>query len=130
MRLCSSVFAFVLALAVAAPADAQQIPSAHGLQLLPWASKIEEGRYKSPRSFEKTLKFFRDRYKRSSKVKIHPIVNLPGVKYIHFQSLNRKTRWSGFNLYEIDGKGVRLYVIKRWVPPPTPAEAPAKKSED
>lgn len=104
--------AFACASLFSAPLHAQRAPKVHGLSLMSWAKKVGDDRYESPRSFSKTYDVFYDRYKRSKRVKVHKVVNLPNVKFGHFESLNPKTTWSGFNVYEYKGK-VRIYVIAR-----------------
>jgi len=93
-------------------AGAQQAAKVHGVSLFTWAKRVGEDRYESPRSWDKTYDVFYDRYKRSKKVKIHDTVNLPSVRFAHFESLDPKTPWMGINVYEYRGK-VRVYVIKR-----------------
>jgi len=77
----------------------------------------EEGRWESPRSYDDTLKYYRRVFRYSGGVRWRHIVNLPGIKANHLQSLRKKTEWSGINIYEDQGH-VRIYVIKRPEPPP------------
>ena len=119
LSVLGSIALMLAALSVATPAMAQKVPRPLGVELLPWASRVEENRYKSPRDWDKTLKVFRDRWRRSRSVKIHPIVNLPTVKYVHYESLNAKTRWSGINVYQVGNKGVRITVLPRLSTPET-----------
>lgn len=98
---------------MAAPTQAANEPTEHGLTLVPWSKKIEESRYRSARDWEGTLKFFRERFRGSPHVKWHREVNLPKVKFIHLQSLREKWKWSGLNIYQLPNGEVRLYVLQR-----------------
>jgi hypothetical protein len=83
----------------------------YGLELPPYATELSQGRYKSNQNFKKTLKDFKRRLRRRSKI-LEP-VTLMGVKYVHIRSTNPKTKWSGINVYELKGRKVRFYVLPR-----------------
>ncbi|HEY4221658.1 MAG TPA: hypothetical protein VGO62_09950, partial [Myxococcota bacterium] len=97
----------LLALAVAlvslgaGPAFAEEYPKDLGLDLMPWAKKIDEHRFESPRDYEGTVKFFRDKWKTSKPVRWSHEVSVPAVKYIHVESMVDSTKWSGINIYEL-----------------------------
>ena len=112
----------VVTLAVAASARAAEV-KAHGLPIIPWAVKVGDDRYRSPRDFEQTVRWYRKLFARTGRVRRYREVNLPGVKYVHFESLDPRTKWSGLNIYRIGARGeVRLYVLAR-----EPAERRARR---
>jgi hypothetical protein len=124
-----NVRALLLALVVAFPAQAAA-PEELGLDLIPWSKKIGDRRYESPRDYEGTLKFFKDKFKGWKTVKWTREVALPTVKYIHVDNTNPDGKWAGINIYEMPNGRVRYYVLDR----PKPAtdggpesDAPAKK---
>ncbi len=86
------------------PADAPIVPGATAL--------AETGRYRSPRSFDDTLDFYQRLFNQTGSVRWRNVVNLPGIKAKHIESLRKKTRWEVINVYEHKGE-VRLYVIPR-----------------
>lgn len=101
-----SSFLFVLTIA-GAPDPAVEAP------ILPGAAPLQEtGRYRSPRNFEETLDFYERAFKQTGGVRWRNIVNLPGIRAKHIESLRKKTRWEGINIYEHKGE-VRLFVIAR-----------------
>lgn len=87
----------------------------HGLTMIPWAAKIEEDRYRSPRDYDATIKWFHKRFGYSSKwIVKYRQVNLPGIKYVHFENRHPKAKWSGFNIYQKGARGeVRIFVLKK-----------------
>lgn len=101
---------FVLTLAAS---GAQAAPEAHGLELMNAARKLSEGRFQSPRSYEHTLKFFRDKFRGWKNVKWSREVSLPTVKYVHIQNTNSTGSWSGVNIYQLKNGEVRVYVLPR-----------------
>jgi hypothetical protein len=87
----------------------------------------EPGRYRSPKSLEETFDYYQRLFATNGGgVRWRNIVNLPGIKAKHVESLKKKTKWEGINLYEYKGE-VRIYVVPRDVPPPP--EKPAAKAK-
>jgi hypothetical protein len=96
--------------------------------ILPGAISLkEEGRYRSPRSYEDALDYYKRIFRRTGGVRWHNVVNLPGIKAKNIESLRKKTHWEGINIYEKGGE-VRIYVIPR-PPPPAPQQS-AKTGRD
>ena len=86
----------------------------HGHTLIPWASKIDTDRYRSPRNFEQTLRWYRKFFAGHRYIHRYREVNIPGVKYVHYENKNPKSTWSGINIYQKGPRGrVLIYVIKR-----------------
>lgn len=107
------LLAFVVAIPAAISAGPALAQSArvYGVDIVPWSKKIGTGRYRSGRTFDKTVKFFRDNFRGSKRVKWHAEVNVPRVKYKHLQNLSKKRKWDGINIYEIKNT-VYIYVLK------------------
>lgn len=102
-----------LALTAADPLlDAPVVPGAVAL--------AEPGRYRSPRTYDDTLDFYQRLFNSAGGVRWRNIVNLPGIRAKHIESLRKKSRWEGINIYEHKGE-VRVYVIPRETPPDRPA---------
>lgn len=108
-------------------AAAAQSARVHGVDIVPWSKKMGDGRYRSGRDFAKTLKFFRDNFRGSKRVRWHAEVNLPQVKYKHLENLSKKRKWDGVNIYELPKGQVYIYVLEHVEAPETPAAGSAKK---
>ena len=81
--------------------------------LLPGSIALEEpGRFESPRTYKQTLHFYKYFVRNEAGVRWRNIVNLPQIKARHIESTNKKSLWSGANVYEHKGR-VRVYVIPR-----------------
>jgi hypothetical protein len=101
-----------LALLVAlllSPSVARAAVAVHGLMLPANAQEVGENRYRSSQSYEDTLKYFNTVYKGIPR---KAIVNQPGIRAVHYESVDAKSGWEGFNVYEKD-KEVRIFVIPR-----------------
>jgi hypothetical protein len=100
-------------LLAATSARAEEI-KAYGLTIVPWAAKVADDRYRSSRDFKETIKFYDKLFLGWKNVKKHHEVNLPGVKYVHYENTNADSKWAGFNVYQAGPQGeVRIYVLKR-----------------
>ena len=81
----------------------------HGLILPSGVQEVGENRYRSSDSYEDTLKFFDKTYKGIPRKEI---INQPGLQAMHFESVDPRSGWEGFNVYQRDSE-VRIYVIPR-----------------
>lgn len=72
----------------------------------------EPGRYRSLRSYEELLDFYRRIFNQTGGVRWHNIVQLPTIKAKNVESLRPTTKWEGINIYEKQGE-VRIYVLPR-----------------
>ncbi len=73
------------------------------------AEKVSENRYRVPRTYEETLKFFRQTY--GARYTRRPIVDQPGVKAVHIENPDAKPgQWEGLNVYELKGE-TRVFVL-------------------
>lgn len=102
----------VIALTASVPASADPL-SELGLQVLPWSKKVAERRYESPRDFDGTVKFFRDKFKGSKHIQWGREVSLPTVKYVHLANVDDTARWEGINIYVLPDGRVRYYILER-----------------
>jgi hypothetical protein len=74
------------------------------------AVKVGDGRYEVPRSYEETLKFFRQVYG-PGKFRRRPIADQPAVKAVHIENPDaRPGQWEGLNVYELKGV-TRVFVL-------------------
>ena len=81
--------------------------------IIPGAIPLDEpGRYQSPRTYDETLRYYERLFRRTGGVRWRTIVNRPGIRAVHAQSLRQRTRWEGINIYELNGD-VRIYVVPR-----------------
>ena len=109
MLLASAMLVCLLQTPATAPTDVYlDVP------LVPYVTPLQEpGRYRSPRSYDQTLDFYTKLFKQSDvPVRWRNVVNMPGIKAKHIESLRAKTRWEGINIYEYKGQ-VRLFIIPR-----------------
>jgi hypothetical protein len=73
--------------------------------------KIGENRFRSPRSYEETLKFYRGVY--GPRFTRRPIADTPSVKAVHIENPDaRPGQWDGLNVYELKGE-TRIFVLVR-----------------
>lgn len=118
--------ALTVGLALAAPAQASSdTPTDLGLELIPWSKKLDERRYESPRDWDATLKFFRDKFKGWKTIKWTREVSLPAVKYVHITNVADSGKWEGINIYALPDGRVRYYLLPRApkaAPPPAKAD--------
>ena len=99
-----------LMLAAELPVEAPIVPDSRRLE--------EQGRYRSGRSYDESIDYYKRVFRRTGGVRWYNIVNKPGIKAKHLKSLRKKTEWEGINIYEHRGQVV-IYVIPR-------AETPKK----
>ena len=93
-----------------------------GLELIPWSKKVGDRRYESPRDYDGTVKFFKDKFKGYKTIKWTREVSLPAVKYIHLENLSDASKWQSVNIYEFPDRRVRYFVLDK------PTVVPAAKS--
>ena len=77
------------------------------------AVKIGENRYRIPKSYEETLKFFRNVYG-PGKYARRPIADTPSVKAVHIENPDAKPgQWEGLNVYELKDETRVFVLVKR-----------------
>lgn len=73
------------------------------------AEKVAEGRYRIPKSWDETIRFFRQNY--SPRYTRRTVVDQPAVKAVHIDNPDAKPgSWEGLNIYEAKGE-VRVFVL-------------------
>lgn len=92
-------------LLVATPASADVVS---GAQLPDGAQKVGDRRYRSPRDYEETLKYYRSVYPPGTFPR-RSIVSQPGVKAVHIVNPSGKN-FAGLNVYEARNE-VRIFIV-------------------
>lgn len=96
----------VIFLAAPALARAEKVA---GAVLPDDAVKVGENRYRIPKSYEETLKFFRTVY--GPRYARKPIADTPTVKAEHIENPDAKPgQWEGLNVYETKNE-TRVFVL-------------------
>jgi hypothetical protein len=73
------------------------------------AVKIGENRFRIPKSYEETIKFFRGVY--GPRFRRRPIADTPSVKAVHIENPDAKPgQWEGLNVYELKNE-TRVFVL-------------------
>ena len=73
------------------------------------AVKIGDHRYRVPKSYEETLRFFRGIY--PPRYTRRPIADTPAVKAVHIENPDAKPgQWEGLNVYELRSE-TRIFVL-------------------
>jgi hypothetical protein len=73
------------------------------------AVKIGENRYRIPKSYEETVRFFRGVY--PPRFTRRPIADTPTVKAVHIENPDAKPgQWEGLNVYELRNE-TRVFVL-------------------
>jgi hypothetical protein len=104
------LFRYVVAACVvfvfsASPAAAKEAPPVpyHGAPLIPWAKKIGENRFRSPRDYDHTLEYYHKTVLASPYVVQEKIINTSGVRAVFLRNKKKGARWEGLNIYEYKG---------------------------
>jgi hypothetical protein len=101
--------AALAALFLAAPALARAEKVA-GAVLPDDAEKVGENRYRVPRSYDETLRFYRSLYG-PGKYTRRPIADGASVKAVHIENPDAKPgQWEGLNVYELRNE-TRVFVL-------------------
>jgi len=107
--LASRYKAALVAVLATVPALALPDVRVAGAILPDGAEKVAENRYRVPRSYEDTVKFFKQTY--GARYTRRPIADQPGVKAVHIENPDaRPGSWDGLNVYELQGE-VRVFVL-------------------
>ena len=101
--------AALVAVLLAVPGLALAEPKVAGAVLPDGAEKVSENRYRVPKTYDETLRFFRQTY--GARYTRRPIADQPGVKAVHIENPDAKPgSWEGLNVYELKGE-VRVFVL-------------------
>jgi hypothetical protein len=73
------------------------------------SEKVAESRYRSSKSWDETIRFYRQVY--PARYTRRPIADQPSVKAVHIENPDaRPGSWEGLNIYEAKGE-VRIFVL-------------------
>jgi hypothetical protein len=93
------------------PGLAPAVEKAGGAVVPDESVKVGENRFRSPRSYDETLKFYRSVY--GPRFTRRPIADMPGVKAVHIENPDAKPgQWEGLNVYEVKSE-TRIFVLVR-----------------
>lgn len=76
------------------------------------AIKIESCRYKSPKNYTETIKFYKRRIGSNQSYEFKKIIVREGLRAIHIKNNNPSSKWEGLNIYEYK-RETRIFVILR-----------------
>jgi len=79
--------------------------------LIPWAKKVDEHRFRSPRTFDRTLEYYRKTVLFSPMVVKVKIINNAEVRAVHLRNKKAGARWEGLNIYEYQGAAYIFVVL-------------------
>jgi len=96
------VIALVGFIAPALAREAAPIPY-RSAPLIPWAKKVGEHRYRSPRNYDRTLEYYRKTILGAAHIVKEKIVNTSAVRGTHIRNKKAGARWEGLNIYEYKG---------------------------
>jgi hypothetical protein len=94
--------------------------------VIPEAVKVGDNRYRSPKDFRDTLKFYETAYKGTRGIVWHDVATPPQVKAKTIENTDPRSLWEAINIYEAKGE-VRVFVLPR-PPPPKGSEAAGTES--
>ena len=112
MNVRSVIFGFLAVLVVPVLVSAKEpapIPY-RGAPLIPWAKKIGENRFRSPRNYDDTLSYYRKTISYNKFIKREKIINNSEVRAIHYKNTHPNRRWEGLNIYEYKGSTI-IFVV-------------------
>jgi hypothetical protein len=73
------------------------------------AEKVSENRYRIPKSWDETIRYYRQTY--PSRYTRRFIADQPGLRAVHIENPDaRPGSWEGLNIYEAKGE-VRVFVL-------------------
>jgi hypothetical protein len=73
------------------------------------AEKVAENRYRLPKSWDETIRFYRQNY--PPRYTRRAVADQPGIKAVHIDNPDAKPgTWDGLNIYETKGE-VRIFVL-------------------
>ena len=104
--------AALTAIFLALPGLAPAAEKAGGAIVPDESVKIGENRFRSPKSWDETVKFYRSVYPPQRYTR-RPIADTPAVKAVHIENPDAKPgSWEGLNVYELKTE-TRIYVLVR-----------------
>ena len=97
-------FLVVAMLLIGAPAFAAE--KVYGAIIPDDVAKLDDGRYRSKKDWDKTMRSFRNAYENTKGIVFQRMTTSPRVRNAyHIQNTQANRRWDGINVYETqDGK--------------------------
>jgi hypothetical protein len=86
--------------------------SLYGAVVLDEVTDVEEGRFRSKRDWERTIRFFYSVYGKKTGVVWKALESTAKVKAVHIQNTAPGRKWDGINVYETKDGKVFIYVLK------------------
>ncbi len=71
--------------------------------VIPYAKKAGEHRFRSPRTYEDTLTYYRKVFAGDENISFEKIINTSAVRGMHMRNKAPGRRWDGLNIYENRG---------------------------
>ena len=107
----SVLFLAALGLLLPVLAQARETPPVpyRSAPIIPWAKKISEHRFRSPRNYDDTLLYYRKTIQGANVVR-EKIINTSQVRAVFFRNKRPNPRWEGLNVYEYKGSTI-IYVV-------------------
>lgn len=107
----SVLFLAALGLLLPSLAGARETPPVpyRSAPIIPWAKKVGEHRFRSPRNYDDTLTYYRKTIQGANVVR-EKIVNTSEVRAVFFRNKRPNARWEGLNVYEYKGSTI-IYVV-------------------
>lgn len=78
--------------------------------IIPWAKKIGEHRFRSPRNYDDTLTYYRKTILGAAHIVREKIINTSQVRAVFYRNKQPGARWEGLNVYEYKGSTI-IYVV-------------------
>jgi hypothetical protein len=108
----SVLFLAVLGLLLPLLAWARETPPVpyRSAPIIPWAKKTGEHRFRSPRNYDDTLKYYRKTILGAAHIVKEKIINTSQVRAVFYRNKKPNARWEGLNVYEYKGSTI-IYVV-------------------
>lgn len=74
-----------------------------GAPLIPWAKRVGENRFRSPRNYDGTVEYYHEIFRHNPHIEKKKIINTSTVRAVHYQHTRKGARWEGLNVYEHKG---------------------------
>ena len=102
----------VLGLLLPLLANARETPPVpyRSAPIIPWAKKIGEHRFRSPRNYDDTLNYYRKTIQGAAHIVKEKIINTSQVRAVFYRNKKPNARWEGLNVYEYKGSTI-IYVV-------------------
>jgi len=108
----SVMFLAALGLLLPILAQARETPPVpyRSAPIIPWAKKVGEHRFRSPRNYDDTLDYYRKTILGAPHIVKEKIINTSQVRAVFYRSKKTGASWEGLNVYEYKGSTI-IYVV-------------------